>query len=118
MTYAGLGMMMLNVISLHCERCGVSNARSLNALSYRNVRSNPHAKVAALCHGGKASLSDGEIVDHPLAALHQVHRRAGISTCPFCPVEPFFCRETILPPSASISLSYGPFNFSVPELTT
>jgi hypothetical protein len=33
MIYAGLGMIMSNVISLHCERCGVGNARSLNALS-------------------------------------------------------------------------------------
>jgi hypothetical protein len=48
MTYARLGMIMSNVISLQRERCDVGNARSLNAPSYRNARSVHHpARILA-----------------------------------------------------------------------
>jgi hypothetical protein len=53
-------MIMSNVISLHCERCDVGNARSLNAPSYRNARSDPYTGLLhyATVPGGKASLND------------------------------------------------------------
>jgi hypothetical protein len=103
MTYAGLGMLISipSVISLHCEHCGVGNARSLNALSYRNARSDP-------IPSGQASLNDR-------ARSWRYTAEPGYCA-PFALWDLFLPHNRPAQPSASISLPYGPPQLSVPEL--
>src|SRR5271156_5485005 len=115
MTYAGLGMLMSNVISLHCERCGVGNARSLNALSYRNARSEPHtgSRHYAAVPSGKASLNDkGEIVD-PILWLLYIRYTAELGYLPFLPCGwgPFSAAKPSRPALSKHKSIVRPLNF-------
>jgi hypothetical protein len=102
MTYAGLGMLMSNVISLHCERCGVGKARSLNALSYRNARSDP-------VPDGKAKLNDRARSWNP-SALHRAPPSR--DAVPLLPCGPFSAAKPSRPAlSKHKSIVRPPLNF-------